>query len=91
MKRHLVIFARTPQFGRVKRRLAAAVGPVAAMRFYRQTLDRQIRTLSRDRRVFDVGPDRRPAAGFGGGGGGGGPQTWPACTEPLRDYSQYRR
>ena len=45
MKRHLVIFARAPQFGRVKRRLAAAIGPVAAMRFYRQTLDRQIRTL----------------------------------------------
>ena len=50
MKRHLVIFARAPQFGRVKRRLATAIGPAAAMRFYRQTLDRQIRTLSRDRR-----------------------------------------
>jgi rSAM/selenodomain-associated transferase 1 len=50
MKRHLVIFARAPQFGRVKRRLAGAIGPVAAMRFYRLTLDRQIRTLSRDRR-----------------------------------------
>ncbi|MBY0319921.1 MAG: TIGR04282 family arsenosugar biosynthesis glycosyltransferase [Reyranella sp.] len=50
MKRHLVIFARTPQFGRVKRRLAEAIGPLAAMRFYRQTLDRQLRTLSRDRR-----------------------------------------
>lgn len=50
MKRHLVIFARAPQFGRVKRRLAAAIGPVAAMRFYRRTLDRQIRVLSRDRR-----------------------------------------
>lgn len=50
MKRHLVIFARAPQFGRVKRRLAVAIGPAAAMRFYRQTLDHQIRTLSRDRR-----------------------------------------
>ena len=50
MKRHLVIFARAPQFGRVKRRLAAAIGPAAAIRFYRRTLDRQIRTLSRDRR-----------------------------------------
>jgi hypothetical protein len=47
-------------------------------------------TLSRDRRSFDFGPDRRPTGGFGGGGGGG-PQGWPACTEPLRDYSQYRR
>jgi rSAM/selenodomain-associated transferase 1 len=63
MKRHLVIFARAPQFGRVKRRLAAAVGPAAAMRFYRQTLDHQIRTLSRDRRwtvwLF-VTPDPAP-------------------------------
>jgi rSAM/selenodomain-associated transferase 1 len=50
MKRHLVIFARAPQFGRAKRRLAGAIGPVAAMRFYRLTLDRQIRNLSRDRR-----------------------------------------
>jgi hypothetical protein len=51
-------------------------------------------TLSRDQRVFERGPDRRPAAGGGGGGGGGGgfgPQSWPTCTEPLRDYSQYRR
>ena len=48
-------------------------------------------TLSRDRRVFDQGPDRRPGPGFGGSGGGGGPQQWPTCTEPLRDYSQYRR
>lgn len=50
MKRHLVIFARAPQFGRVKRRLAEAIGPLAALRFYRQTLDREIRTLTRDRR-----------------------------------------
>ena len=50
MKRHLVIFARAPQFGRVKRRLASAIGTAAATRFYRQALDRQIRTLSRDRR-----------------------------------------
>ena len=50
MKRHLVIFARAPQFGRVKRRLASAIGTAAATRFYRQTLDRQIRTLSRDPR-----------------------------------------
>jgi rSAM/selenodomain-associated transferase 1 len=50
MKRHLVIFARAPQLGRVKRRLAEAIGPLAAVRFYRRTLDRQIRTLSRDRR-----------------------------------------
>lgn len=50
MTRHLVIFARVPQFGRVKRRLASAVGPVMATRFYRTTLGNQIRRLSRDRR-----------------------------------------
>lgn len=50
MTRHLVIFARVPQFGRVKRRLANAIGPAAATRFYRQTLAGQIRRLSRDRR-----------------------------------------
>jgi rSAM/selenodomain-associated transferase 1 len=50
MTRHLVIFARAPQFGRVKRRLAREVGAAEAMRFYRTTLDRQIATLSRDPR-----------------------------------------
>ncbi len=50
MTRHLVIFARAPQFGRVKRRLAREVGAAEAMRFYRATLSRQIATLSRDPR-----------------------------------------
>jgi rSAM/selenodomain-associated transferase 1 len=50
MKRHLVIFAREPQFGRVKRRLASEIGTTAATRFYRLTLGRQIRLMMRDRR-----------------------------------------
>lgn len=50
MTRHLVIFARAPQFGRVKRRLARDIGAAEAMRFYRATLDRQIGVLSRDPR-----------------------------------------
>jgi len=50
MTRHLVIFARIPQLGRVKRRLARSVGFAMAMRFYRQTLAEQIRRLSRDHR-----------------------------------------
>jgi rSAM/selenodomain-associated transferase 1 len=74
MKRHLVIFARAPQFGRVKRRLAVAIGPTAAMRFYRQTLDHQIRTLSRDRRwtvwlFLTPDPGRRQANVRGQGQG----------------------
>ncbi|MSP77279.1 MAG: glycosyltransferase [Rhodospirillaceae bacterium] len=50
MMRHLVIFARAPQFGRVKRRLAREVGAAEATHFYRATLDRQIAMLSRDPR-----------------------------------------
>ena len=61
---------------------------LTAMLVYLASEDQE--TLSRDRRVFDRGPDARPAGGFGGGGGGGAP-GWPSCTEPLRDYSQYRR
>lgn len=50
MKRHLVIFARAPQLGRVKRRLAGGIGPIAATRFYRATLAAEIRRLANDRR-----------------------------------------
>jgi uncharacterized protein len=50
MKRHLVIFARAPQAGRVKRRLASEIGLTEAARFYRTTLADQIRRLSNDRR-----------------------------------------
>jgi uncharacterized protein len=61
MKRHVVIFARAPQAGRVKRRLASEIGLMAAARFYRATLADQIRRLANDRRwavwLF-VTPDR---------------------------------
>jgi len=50
MNRHLVIFARAPQVGRVKRRLACGIGATAATRFYRALLAGQIRRLSKDRR-----------------------------------------
>ena len=50
MTRHLVIFARAPQFGRVKRRLARDIGTAEATRFYRAALARQIGALSRDPR-----------------------------------------
>jgi uncharacterized protein len=48
--RHLVIFARAPQMGHVKRRLAEGIGAAAAARFFRETLARQIRRLVRDGR-----------------------------------------
>lgn len=50
MKRHLVIFARTPQAGRVKRRLAKEIGGMEAFRLYRRILDAQIRRMARDPR-----------------------------------------
>jgi glycosyltransferase A (GT-A) superfamily protein (DUF2064 family) len=48
--RHLVIFARRPQLGVGKRRLAADVGDGEALRFTRAALDRLTRTLGRDPR-----------------------------------------
>lgn len=50
MKRHLVIFARAPQAGRVKRRLGTEIGMMEAGRFYRRILDAQIRRMTRDPR-----------------------------------------
>lgn len=50
MKRHLVIFARTPQAGRAKRRLGGEIGMSEAARFYRRLLDDQIRRMTRDPR-----------------------------------------
>lgn len=44
--KHAVIFARRPQLGRVKSRLAAEIGPVNALRFYRATLAAVSRRLS---------------------------------------------
>ncbi|MCC8430285.1 TIGR04282 family arsenosugar biosynthesis glycosyltransferase [Reyranella aquatilis] len=49
-KRHLVIFARAPQAGRVKRRLAGEIGTMEAARFYRRILTAQIERLTRDPR-----------------------------------------
>ena len=50
MKRHLVIFARAPQAGRVKKRLGTEIGMMAAARFYRRILGDQIRRMVRDPR-----------------------------------------
>jgi len=57
---HLVLFARAPRLGVGKRRLAADVGDLAALRFERAMLDRLCRRLARDRRWrfrFAVTPD----------------------------------
>ncbi len=50
MRNHLIVFARAPQLGRVKRRLARDIGEAAALRFYRRSLETALRRLARDRR-----------------------------------------
>ena len=71
----LVFFAKAPQLGEVKTRLAADLGSTHATTWYRTTCARVIRTLSRDTRwrtVLAVSPDKAavdPAAW---------PEVWPA-------------
>jgi len=55
------VFARAPRLGTVKRRLAAGIGAMAALAFYRATLGATMRRLARDRRFrtrVAVTPDR---------------------------------
>jgi rSAM/selenodomain-associated transferase 1 len=68
MRRHLVIMARAPRLGTVKRRLAADIGAVAAWRFYRTEAGRLLSRLARDRRWstwLAVTPDPRSPAATG--------------------------
>ena len=61
MKDTVVVFARAPRLGAVKRRLAREVGDRAALRFHIATMTRLLRALSADRRfrtVLAVTPDR---------------------------------
>lgn len=69
-RRHVVLFAREPRMGRVKRRLARDVGAVAAWSFYRTTLGRLVRAIGRDRRwrvivAVTPMPRRRPRWAMG--------------------------
>jgi len=50
LRNHLVVMARAPRLGRVKRRLAADVGAVAAWRFYRLNAGRLLRRVAGDPR-----------------------------------------
>lgn len=81
MRRHLVLFVRSPQLGRGKRRLARAIGDVATVRFERLMLALLLRRLATDRRWrlrIAVTPDkalrdarlwRRGVEAIGQGGG----------------------
>ncbi len=44
--KHVVIFSRRPQLGRVKTRLADDIGPVKTLRFHRSTLNNMARRVS---------------------------------------------
>ena len=62
----LVIFVKAPRLGAVKTRLAAGLGPLGALRFYRATSARVVRRLAGDPRWtcwLAVTPDRFARAG----------------------------
>lgn len=66
MRRRLVVFARAPVLGGVKRRLAHGIGAGAAVGFYRRNLAALLRRLACDSRwqtVLAVTPDRSAVAG----------------------------
>ncbi|QKP78871.1 TIGR04282 family arsenosugar biosynthesis glycosyltransferase [Methyloligella sp. GL2] len=46
----LIVMAKTPRLGAAKRRLAAEIGDVAALRFYRNCLNRMLQRLAHDPR-----------------------------------------
>lgn len=95
-ERHLVIFAKAPRLGAVKRRLAADIGVVAATAFYRRTLNAMVRRLGADPRWATwlvVTPDaavpemarRWPALRVIGQGGGdlGARMARPLAPAPI--------
>lgn len=50
MMRHVIVFTRAPQLGNVKRRLAAGIGDLAALRFHRTMHAQLARGIAKDRR-----------------------------------------
>lgn len=50
LRRHVVVFVKTPRLGQVKSRLAAGIGALAALRFYRETSARVLQALAQDPR-----------------------------------------
>jgi uncharacterized protein len=65
MRHTVIVFARAPRLGQVKRRLAREIGEPAALRFHRGTLINLLRNLLADRRfrtILAVTPDRARVA-----------------------------
>ena len=64
---YLIVMAKSPRSGRIKRRLAARIGAGPATRFYRSCLTHTLRRLGSDRRwrtLLAVFPDSDIGAGF---------------------------
>jgi uncharacterized protein len=78
MRDVVIVFARAPRLGAVKRRLARGIGDRAALRFHAATLHRLLLNLTRQRRfrtIVALTPDRarvRLPAGIGRIGQGSG-------------------
>jgi len=71
IQNHLVVMARLPRLGSLKRRLARDVGALAALRFYRETTEGLLRRLGRDSRwrlwlVLTPDPQGSSHCGFRG-------------------------
>jgi glycosyltransferase A (GT-A) superfamily protein (DUF2064 family) len=67
-RRHVVIFARAPRLGTVKRRLARDVGRIEALQFHRSATGALLRRLGADPRWttwLALTPDRAAATGRG--------------------------
>lgn len=87
-KRHLVLFARAPRLGQVKRRLARTIGPLPALRFHLSTTAALLKKLNRDPRWrlwLAVTPDGA------GGIGRAWPQAGPARVIPQGSSDLGRR
>lgn len=89
----VIVFARAPRLGTVKRRLACDIGDRAALRFYRANLAWLLRALTRDRRfrtVLAETPDRArvrwpvPVLVMAQGGGDLGQRMHRACAGRRR-------
>lgn len=82
---HLVVFARTPRVGGVKRRLGRDIGPVAAWRFYGMTLHRLLHRLAGGpwQCWLFVTPDRDAVSGFGPV-----PAAWRLCPQGRGDLGE---
>jgi rSAM/selenodomain-associated transferase 1 len=67
LAKHLIVMAKSPRLGAVKRRLAHEIGDVAALRFYRTCLLQSLLRLMHDKRwrlALAVTPDRDSGLGL---------------------------